>query len=466
MAQYSVSTPAPASVVVEFGPDLTYAFRTSPQATVSSGSAVNILVAGMKQNTLYHMRAMATYSDGSQAFDSDHTFQTAPLQSQRIPTMKVTTPTASAPAPGVELMSLTIGNANQFLALATDPAGNVIWYYDYDPNLGIPQPIKLLPNGHMLLILTATGSPSGTVREIDLAGNVINEFNYSSLSQKLANAGYNIQVFSIDHDFVLLPNGHLLLIISDTRTFTDLPGYPGQTVVTGNAIVDLDANYNPVWVWDAFDHLDVNRHPLFFPDWTHANALVYSPDDGNLLLSLRHQSWVLKIDYQNGNGAGDVLWKLGYQGDFTLNTNVDSDWFYAQHDANIVSSNSTGNIQLAMFDNGDSRPDANGIPCAGYVAPFCYSTAAIFNVDENARTAGRWWSFTTPYSWWGGATRLLPNSDVFVDETTPADLNLTGARVLEVTQTPNPTIIWQLEIDGQNSYRTIHLPSLYPNVQW
>ena len=60
---------------------------------------------------------------------------------------------------------------------------------------------------------------------------------------------------------------------------------------------------------------------------------------------------------------------------------------------------------------------------------------------------------------------MLPNSDIFVDETTPADLNNTGARVVEVTQSPSPAVVWQMEI-GQNSYRTIHLGSLYPGVQW
>jgi len=328
--------------------------------------------------------------------------------------------------------------------------------------------MKLLPNGHMLLVLYTAGCAGGTLREIDLAGNVIKEFDYNSLAQKLQQAGHNIQVFSIDHDFVQLPNGHLLLLISNQRTFSDLPGYPGQTVVTGNSIVDLDANNNPVWVWDAFDHLDVNRHPMFFPDWTHANALVYSEDDGNLLFSLRHQSWVLKIDYRNGAGTGNVLWKLGSQGDFTLqNSTSDPDWFFAQHDPNFASSSTTGQFRLAMFDNGDNRPvDSNGIACAGLTPPYCFSTAAIFQVDENARTASRWWSLTTPYSWWGGSTRILSNSNVFVDETAPGDLNLTAARMVEVTQSPNPQIIRTIQIDGQNSYRTIHLPSLYPGVQW
>jgi len=185
---------------------MSYGFITSPQATSSNGGAATILVAGMKQNTLYHMRAVATLADGSQTFDADHTFQTGTIPPQRIPAMKVTTSSASQPAAGVELMCLTQGSANQLLALATDPAGNVVWYYDYDSSLGIPQPIKLLPNGHMLLILYGEGSPGGTVQEIDLAGNVISQFDYKSLSQKLANAGYSLQVFSIDHDFVRLSN--------------------------------------------------------------------------------------------------------------------------------------------------------------------------------------------------------------------------------------------------------------------
>jgi arylsulfate sulfotransferase len=466
VAQYTISTPTQATIVVEFGTDLMYALKTSPEVSSATGGPVTVLIAGMKQNTPYHMRAIVTYNDGSQQFDSDHIFQTGSIPPERIPTMKITTASGITPAPGVDLMCLTIGDANQLLALATDPSGNVIWYYDYDPSLGIPQPIKLLPNGHMMMILYLTGTPGGTVREVDLAGNVFRQLDYNDLNQKLHAAGYGIQVFSIDHDFVSLPNGHLLLIVSDTRVFTDLPGYPGQTTVTGNAIVDLDANNTPVWVWDAFDHLDVNRHPMSFPDWTHANALVYSLDDGNLLLSSRHQSWVLKIDYANGNGSGDVLWKLGYQGDFALNSDLPTDWFYAQHDINIASSNSTGVFQMAMFDNGDSRVFEDGGACTGTSLPYCYSTAAIFAIDETARTAGRWWSSTTPYSYWGGSVRVLPNSDILVDETAPADLNLTDARVLEVTQQANPTVIWQLEIHGQNSYRTIHLPSLYPGVQW
>jgi hypothetical protein len=86
VAQYTISTSAQATVAVEFGPDVTYQFRTSPQATPAGGGAVNILVAGMKQSSLYHMRAVVTYQDGSSQFDTDHTFKSGAIPPQRIPT--------------------------------------------------------------------------------------------------------------------------------------------------------------------------------------------------------------------------------------------------------------------------------------------------------------------------------------------------------------------------------------------
>ncbi len=466
VAQYTISPPAQASVRIQFGQTLSYPLQTSAQATAPGVGALTFLVAGMKQKTLYHMRAVVTYTDGSQQFDTDHTFTTGSIPTERLPQVVVTNPNHLTPASGVELLSLTTGPTNQLLTLALDPSGNVIWYYDYDPALGIVQPIKLLPNGHMLVLLYAPGNFGGTLREIDLAGNIVRQLTYNDLSQSLINAGYDLPVYSLDHDVLLLPNGHLVLLVSTYKVFHDLPGYPGDTTVVGNAIVDLDQDNNPVWVWNAFDHLDVNRHPMGFPDWTHANALDYSADDGNLLFSLRHQSWVLKIDYRDGLGSGDVLWKLGYQGDFDLGSGAPANWFYAQHYANIVSPNTTGDVRVAVFDNGNGRVlDPDGTICGLPGAPSCYSRAAIFDVNEDTRTANVAWADTLPYSFWGGVTQVLPNTDVFVDETTPAD-NPTGARVLEFTQDADPKLIWQLDVNGQNSYRTIHLPSLYPRVVW
>jgi protein-S-isoprenylcysteine O-methyltransferase Ste14 len=42
-----------------------------------------------------------------------------------------------------------------------------------------------------------------------------------------------------------------------------------------------------------------------------------------------------------------------------------------------------------------------------------------------------------------------------------------NAQVVEVTRRqPAQQLVWELDISGQESYRTVHLPSLYPEIQW
>ena len=88
-------------------------------------------------------------------------------------------------------------------------------------------------------------------------------------------------------------------------------------------VIDVDENMQPVWVWNEFNHLDPNRHPYMWPDWTHTNAVIYSKDDGNILVSMRHQNWVVKVNYADGAGDGSILWHLGEGGDLTLKNGTD-----------------------------------------------------------------------------------------------------------------------------------------------
>ena len=477
VALYSYGTPRAASMYVQFGTDTTYGLNTWTESTPTAGGTISILVAGMRANTTYHMRAVVTFADGTQFIDTDHTFTTGGLPSTRVPQTTVTNPNGLSPSPGVILLHLAAGASNQVEAAAVDNAGNLIWYYDYDSSLGIPYPMKLLSNGHMLINIGTT-TAGGLLREIDLAGNVIRELSLAGLNSYLYAAGYTPDITAMHHDFLSLPNGHLILLVYHARNFTDLPGYPGTTAVVGDALVDLDQNYNPVWVWDSFDHLcasnatspclDINRHPLGLPDWTHSNAVIYSPDDGNLMLSMRDQGWVLKIDYENGQGQGDILWRLGYQGDFTISTGQPADWFYAQHYVNLLSPNSTGVFDLTVFDNGDNRVlDTVGNVCGATGQPACYSRVPIFQIDDAAMTATLLWqdNLAPVYSFWGGSVQQLGDSNIVFDITTPSD-DPNGARYLEVTSAPTPEVVLQMEITGQNAYRAVHLPSLYPGVQW
>ncbi len=225
------------------------------------------------------------------------------------------------------------------------------------------------------------------LREIDLAGNIVQQVTLDELNQRLPAAGFNLQLADIHHDVTILPNGHFLLIASLFKQFAPVMGETGPQNVLGDAIIDLDADMNPVWVWNEFDHMDVNRHPYLFPDWTHTNAVVYSPTDGNILVSIRHQNWVIKVNYADGTGDGSILWHLGEGGDFTLMNGTDpTDWEYAQHSPAIVGNNSAGTFQLTLMDNGDDRIFPPGVTCGTGSAPPClYTTIPIFQIDEAAK---------------------------------------------------------------------------------
>jgi arylsulfate sulfotransferase len=366
-----------------------------------------------------------------------------------------------APAPGVELLSLTSVGAQ---AVVSDLAGNVIWYCP-----GNAEPVKPLPNGHFIVV-------EGTdLKEIDLACNVWRDVSYTQVNASLQANGSDFVIppplglnggNPFHHDVLVLPNGHWIALSQIAKDFDDLPGYPGTTQVVGDAIVDIDPSGNVAWSWSAFDHLNVTRYPYFgLPDWTHSNALVYT-DDGNLLLSMRNQSWVLKLDYQNGSGTGNILWTLGEEGDYSLMTGAPTDWFYSQHYPNILSSNGS-QTTLAVYDDGDQRILADGSPCGPPVppSPNCYSRATIFQIDESTNMATLEWQYLPGFfSFWGGSIDTLSNNDIEFDSSAPS--NYAGSTILEVTPGDTPQVVWQMNVAAVGAYRGYRIPSLYPGVAW
>ena len=366
-----MTLPFPGSMTVSFGPSTTYGLKTWAQSTTASGGQVSIFVAGMKASSTYHMQAAVQFTNGINATDIDHTFATQAVPANLLPNLTVTTAAGMTPQPGVEILDM-VGAAPSDVAV-TDLEGNVLWTYAAPSASDNVQGIKLLPNGDFLMAISPgsgvplnPGVPPGAIneiREVNLAGDTVREITINDLNVELANATcaeckVTLQVFH--HDVTPLPNGHWLVLantlmnLSSTTTpaLTNAP----PTTVLGDVIVDLDTNLQPVWAWNEFNHLDPNRHPYLFPDWTHTNDILYSPDDGNILVSMRHQNWVVKVNYEDGKGSGAVIWRLGQGGDFTLKNGVDpTDWQYAQHMPNFFSTNTTGVFSLGLMDNGDDR---------------------------------------------------------------------------------------------------------------
>ena len=485
VALYTMTLPFPGKIRILFGTTTNYGLDTWYQSTDSDNGQISILVAGMKQLTTYHMAAQVVFPNGVATMDTDHTFKTQMIPSAPVSVqfnVKATTAPGMKPQPGIEL-------TNPLRALAAfDLDGNQIWTWQLPtPDFDIVDGVKMLPNGDLLVVVgpgpQASSSPIDEIREINLAGDTVREISIADLNAELATAPASctecvgLQVREFHHDVTPLPNGHMLVLTNLIMTVskTTTPPYNGPaTQLIGDQVIDLDENWQPVWAWNGFNHLDVNRDPWEFPDWMHSNAVVYSPDDGDFLLSSRTQNWIMKIDYRNGQGTGDIKWKLGEGGTLKLTGNPDPIlWPYGQHLPGFFSPNTSGVFTLGVMDNGDDRLYPAGSRCAPQAnlpASCLYTTIPVYRIDENAKTATLIFRHKLPpnlYNFFGGNTEMLPNGHVEYDLCGLGGLT-SGASSLvrEETMEDNPQTVWTLQLSNENFYRAFRVPSLYPGVQW
>jgi hypothetical protein len=152
------------------------------------------------------------------------------------------------------------------------------------------------------------------------------------------------------HELRLLPNGHLLLIGLDyqrVRMDTLVEGGDTSAIVIGNTIQELDGAHNVVFEWRSWDHFaltDATHEDLTAGviDYVHMNAIDVDTD-GNLLLSSRHLDEITKID----RTTGAIMWRLGGKHNMFTFIN-DSIGFSHQHAIRRIA-----NGHLTLFDNGN-----------------------------------------------------------------------------------------------------------------
>jgi hypothetical protein len=383
VALYSAPPCDAGSMRVRFWRTGDFTSQTTPWKSCLSGVSRNFYVAGMLPATAYSMRHEVS-SDPAAPVTAGPTlsFTTGALPAGFAPpASSVVTPSAGDSGQDVLLHSL-LNRASRPFITATDLSGALLWYYDND--ISVQYATRPVGGGTLLLVRDAQRG----VREIDLAGNTVWDTNLKAVSDQLVLRGAH-PITSFHHEARRLPDGKTVVLAGTERVLSDVQG-PGPVAIVGDMIVVLDENLRVVWHWDSFDHLDVTRKALLDEkcpqlcitpsatanDWTHANAVGYSPADGNLVLSIRHQAWVVKIDYQDGAGDGDIIWKLGKDGDFTFNSADPYPWFSYQHDADYVPGDPTA---LILFDNGNLRQ-----PVAGVTKN---SRGQVLNLDEVNKVA-------------------------------------------------------------------------------
>lgn len=357
----------------------------------------NFYVAGMRKHTTYNLRHEVI--TGTSVIPSATTSFTTGTPTVSFPAVTIPIAANSQSSTGQGLLLQTYipgGLPEPIFPVAVDLTGRVVWYY-FSTGGYVTRP---LAGGTMLFIDTGAGSvypvqQDQLLKEIDLAGNTIRETNAARISEQLMAQGQQ-SIGAFHHEAIRLANVHTLVMTTVERIYTD--GTQGSSIgnpidILGDMIVDLDQNFQVAWSWNTFDHLDVNRSALLGEtcansrpecphlllastanDWLHANTIDYIPSDGNLMVSLRNQDWVVKIDYSNGTGTGNVLWRLGNQGDFSISSTDAHPWFTHQHD---VEYELGGTQVISLFDNGNTRQAAD---------PTAHSRGQVLNINETQRT--------------------------------------------------------------------------------
>ena len=462
------------SIRVRFRPNGSQTSMATNAVPCSQQSA-NFLVAGMTPSSQYlmHWEEFASNYDNS---GPDLPFNTGPLPSNFPPPMRVwrlnVPPSGHDAAFPVNLFEMLAGagGINTFWPVATDLQGDILWYFPGEVFM-----TRMQPGGSFFTIT------NGILSAYDLAGNEILETNTEIVNEQLTAKGYpNITSFNL-HETRRLPNGNLLLLgARDIISIQYQGGSPQHPVdILGDMILILDHNMQLVWAWDSFTHEDLNREatlgdlcyhnnggcPDFSErftqsnDWLHTNSAQLTAD-GNILLSQRSQDWVIKVNYNNGQGDGRVLWRMGPFGDFTITNPPQTQcgdpnvypWFTHQHDAAFQPQVGTfptmtvfddGNLRHQQCNGGNSRgmvlyvAEANRTVTIGVQADLGQYSAALGSAQLLVSPPN------SPYASFGNGLITLPQH---YSQSTEVDLN--GNIVYELQGTD-----W--------SYRTYRQADLY-----
>lgn len=429
----------------------------TPYQSCLPGVSRNFYLAGMSQGAAYQIQ---------------HTVETArdavlgPVINLAVPATSATALPFTALTQGATPHGLLLQSLLGTAAEATDLYGNLVWLGPADIST-LTRPIT---GGTFLGIgEDGTKDPSQQfVREFDLAGIPVAETNAARINQQLGTFGVHA-INGFHHEARKLPSGGYLTLADSERILNNVQG-PGNVDVIGDTILVLDKDLQVTWAWDAFDHLDTSRMatlgetcistsglacpPYYLApvanDWLHGNALQLT-QDGNILYSSRHQDWVIKIDYANGSGSGGILWRMGVDGDFKIQSNDPSPWFSHQHDPNFEMNNKV----LLVFDDGNVRQASD---------PNAHSRGQVYEVDEANK-------IVTPmlnadlgvYSGALGTAEQLPDGNYHFDAgfLLSSDANgnpIYNAQSLEVD--PSGNIDFGVQF-GTLEYRTFRMPDMY-----
>lgn len=400
------------SAVVRYARAGSEAERETPAVVSGTDSTVNP-VFGLHAESDYNVRVVSFNDCGST------TGPTLAFSTGRLP---ADLPKYSAVGPSAT-EGFTVLAAGSY-GLVIDNIGRVVWYHRFLNGPGLN--FQAQPNGRYAARpnLLSPGSNPVWV-EVDPGGDTTRTLGCALSRQPRV------------HDLLAQPDGSYWILCDEIRTL-DLSATGGarEALVLGTGVQHISSTGELLLEWSPFDHIELDFRNVDRSDvsggvinWTHGNALDLDVD-GNLLVSFRNLSEIMKINTR----TGAVMWRMGgAQNQFTF-SNVPGSPFLRQHGVR-----SAGAGQIVLLDNlGDPRA----------------THAERYSYDETARTATQIASYASSarvIAQLGGTTQNLSGGTLVSFGN--------GGSVEEMDAAGN--LVWKIEGNPGYVFRAQRIRSLY-----
>ncbi|MBX2801988.1 MAG: aryl-sulfate sulfotransferase [Myxococcales bacterium] len=333
--------------------------------------------------------------------------------------------------------------------------------------------VRMTPEG------TLVGIRSSTVpSEVDFLRRVIRRWSPDSTAPD----SIVLEANGAHHELYPFGDGSFLSLTNYLHTS---PAYPDsydldaavyrQADLTTSRVIRFAADGSLIWDFPLADVLDDSRigfgsleTTLNGLDWTHANAVIPDPD-GGVLVSLRHQDAVIKLDE-----TGQLVWILGdpagwsdAHAPYLLEMTGGGRWHYHAHapafDADGL---------LLLFDNHNH----GRTPYEAGSSTDWASRVVAYRIDEATMTVEEAWSYHPPgpemqVSRMGDADPLLQTGNVLANFAYVDALNqeqeLVSLRLVEFDPADPERPVLDLWVRrpnsniGVRSFRGESIPSLY-----
>ena len=414
------------------------------------------------------------------------------------PTIEVLVDDPARREPGLTLLDIGEPEGVQWVAVV-EPDGVPVWAWA--SSTGKVLDARIEPDG-TVWVLT-----DDEIAQIDLLGRPLRRWRPTvgvvddPVTPQDGTIPVDVNLFH--HEVYPVPGGFLAMDQESTYVdaypvSTTLPNGPfAPAYVLNPVVVEVDLDGAVRSRFDLQSRLDPQRigwlslqesTPGY--DWGHANAIAVDPTDGGLVVSVRHQSAVVKLD----RTTGDVVWILsnpaGWRSpwaELLLEPVGDVVWPGHQH-APMVTAAEDGTLEILMFDNGnfarttpydgDSDDTDDG---QDYV-----SRMVAYRVDEAAGTVSEHWATfgTSTGRLYSGAfgdadpqpltgNRLGVWGMMFVDDgvrNVDRDRGQKSVRLVEAA--PDRSVVWELSAwgpldaapQGWQTHRAQRVATLYPSA--